>query len=69
MWFGFMAYQPMPNPFYRYILNIGFVNKYFVDNIFKWAKDHFVCTQLNGFKYCYVTLTIKFNISYLFAHI
>ena len=24
----------MPNLFYTYILNIGFVNAYFVDNIF-----------------------------------
>ena len=27
-----------------------------------------VCVQLNGFKYCYVTLTIQFNISHLLAY-
>ena len=30
--------------------------------------DSFICTQLNGFKYYYITLTIQFNISHLFAH-
>ena len=28
-----------------------------------------VCTQLNGFKYCYKTLIILFDIDHLFAHI
>ena len=28
----------------------------------------FFCTQLNASKYCYVSLTIHVNISYLFAH-
>ena len=28
----------------------------------------FVCTQLNSPKFCYVSLTIQFNISHLFAH-
>ena len=27
-----------------------------------------VCTQLNGFKYCWIALIIQFNISYLLAH-
>ena len=27
----------------------------------------FICVRLIGFKYCYVTLTIQFNISYLFS--
>ena len=28
-----------------------------------------VCTQLNGFKYCYVSLIIQLNISYLFTQL
>ena len=28
----------------------------------------FVCTQLNGFKYWYLTLIILFHITHLFAH-
>ena len=28
----------------------------------------FVCTQLNGSKYCYVSLTIQLKISHLFTH-
>ena len=28
----------------------------------------FVCTQLNGSKYCYVSLTIQLSISHLFTH-
>ena len=28
----------------------------------------FVCTQLNGSKYSYVSLTIQLNISHLFTH-
>ena len=27
--------------------------------------NSFICTQSNGFKYCYVTLTIQFNTSHL----
>ena len=34
--------------------------KHFVDNILKLARTQgFFCTQLNGFKYCYVSLTIQ----------
>ena len=39
-----------------YILNVWFVNETFVDN------NSFICTQLNGFKYCNLTLVILFNI-------
>ena len=40
----------------------------------KWLQvplsntNSFICTQLNGFKHCYITITIKFNISHLFVH-
>ena len=27
-----------------------------------------ICTQLDAFKYCYLTLIILFNINLLFAH-
>ena len=49
-------------------------------HIFKWFQallsntnnlieyQSFVCTQLNSFKYCYVTLIILFNINHLLAH-
>ena len=30
--------------------------------------NSFTCTQLNGFKYCYVMPIIQFNISHLFAN-
>ena len=48
-----------PYPFYTYILNLydlvwlGFMN---------------LRTHLNGFKCCYVSLTIQLTISYLFIH-
>ena len=29
----------------------------------------FNCTQLNGFKYCYLFQIIQFNINHLFAHL
>ena len=29
--------------------------------------NSFICTELNGFKYCYVILTIQFNIGHLFV--
>ena len=32
-------------------------------------QNSFVCTQLNGFKYFYLTLVILFDIKYLFANI
>ena len=31
-------------------------------------KISLICTQLNGFKYCDVTLAIQFNMSHLLAH-
>ena len=31
-------------------------------------RHSFVCTQLNGSKYCYVPQTIQLNISHLFTH-
>ena len=53
----------MPNPFYTYIkymickhiLKITFLN-----------EPELFCTQIKGFKYCYITVTIY--TSYLFAH-
>ena len=48
----------MPNPLYTYILNIYDFKTHFVDNISEWAYAIFFGTQLNGFKYCYVTVTI-----------
>ena len=48
----------MPNALYTYILNIYDLWTYFVDNILKRACALFY-TQLNGFKYCYITVTIQ----------
>ena len=50
----------MPNPLYRHILNISFV-----DYIFKRAWALFG-TQLNGFKYCYISHNLT---SHLLAYI
>ena len=36
--------------------------------IFPNEPDSFVCTQLNGFEYCYRTLIDLFDITHLFAH-
>ena len=30
--------------------------------------NQFVWSQLNGSKYCYITLQIQFNVSHLFEH-
>ena len=32
-------------------------------------NNSFICTWLNGFKYCYLTLIILFNITHSFADI
>ena len=49
----------MPIPLYRYKINIYDMLTHFVDNILKRAFGLFVfCTQLNCFKYCYITDTI-----------
>ena len=48
---------------------INDLKTYFVDNTFRWACVHFFFrTQSNVFKCYYVTQTIWFNISHLFAH-
>ena len=39
----------------------------FVDNIFEWTWANFFCTQLNGSKYCYSSLTVQLNISHWFT--
>ena len=62
VWFGWVLWninscRLFNTKSFIYILNIGFVNT-FVDSIFKWAWAHFFALQLNGFKYCYVKLTI-----------
>ena len=31
-------------------------------------SSDFFCTQLNGFKYCYASLTIQLNFHHLFTH-
>ena len=31
------------------------------------SQSSFVCTKLNGFKYCYEALTVQFNINYLYT--
>ena len=46
-----------------YILNAYDLYTHFVDDIFKRAKAHFLA-QLNGFKYCYVSITIQLNINH-----
>ena len=43
------------------------VCKHFVAHIFKRAGTHFFCTQLNGFKYCYIIRIILSAIIYLFG--
>ena len=58
----------MPNPLYTYILNIYDKWTHFVDNIFKRAWAYLFYIQLNGFKYCHVSLTIHLNFCYLFTH-
>ena len=68
-WFGLVGFYGistivgylMPNSVYTYISNIWLDNLYFVDNVFKQDIISYVCTQLNDFKYCYVTVTIQCN--------
>ena len=41
---------------------------YYLDNIFKRARAHFLRTHLNGFKYCNLIQIIHFTINHLFGH-
>ena len=56
VWLELMVYQPMW-VIYEYIKYIWFVNT------FSWSWALFF-TQVNGFKYCYITLMILFNTSH-----
>ena len=47
----------MTNPVCICISNIYMIRKHLVDNILKYVKA-FSCAQLNGFKYCQITVTI-----------
>ena len=40
--------------------------KYF--QVFLSNTDSFTCTQLNGFKDCYLILIIQFHVNHLFVH-
>ena len=44
------------------------MSPHFVVKILKYDWVHFIYTDLNGFKYFYLTRIILFNINYLFAH-
>ena len=58
----------MPFPHYTYILNIYDLQTYLVDNIFKRTWDHFILfIHVYDFGYCYLTLTILFNINHFFV--
>ena len=46
----------------------NFIFKCVRTNIFWHTSNAIVSTQLNGFKYCYLTLIILFNINHLFAY-
>ena len=48
----------MPNPVYTNIFD-----KVEGSN-FKMSQSSFVCTQFNGFKYCYIILIVLFNINH-----
>ena len=52
LWHTNSVGNSIPNPLYMVL------QTYFVDNILKWAWALF-CTQLNCFKYCYITVTIQ----------
>ena len=47
----------MPNPVFTYTFNIWFVNILLITFLNK-AELNFFGSQLNGFKYCYVTVII-----------
>ena len=70
IWFGgtsaIVGYL-MQNPVYTYILNMYDLSTHFGDKNFKWAWGLF-CTQINGFKYCYIRGTIQHQ-SFLCVHL
>ena len=73
IWFGLLWFYNisttvdylMPNPVNKYILNYV-ICKHFVDDFLNEPELYF-WIQLNGFKYCYLTLIILFNITHSFA--
>ena len=44
------------------VLSIAITTNYSIQH------NLFVCTQLNGSKYCYVSLIVQLNINHLFTH-
>ena len=48
----------MPNPVYKYILNIWFIKQWFGGNFLKWTRAH-LFAQLKAFKYCYINNIIQ----------
>ena len=65
IWFGLVWFYSistivgysMPNPLYTYILNVYMIYEHILSIVLLNKRELF-CTQLNGFKYCYITNTI-----------
>ena len=74
VWFGLVGFYGIstvvgywiPNPVYIYILIIFMIRKKILSITFLNEPELFLAKKLNGYKYCYITVTI--NISHLFAH-
>ena len=58
VWFGLVGFYGistivgylMPNPLYTYVLSIYMICKHFEDNIFKWARVHFLLHTVKWFQ-------------------
>ena len=57
----------MPNPVYMICKQVKWFGFHFVNNIIKWAWAHFFF-HTNGFKYCYVMVTICHQ-SFIYTHL
>ena len=74
IWFGLAGFNGvstiidylMPNPLYTYVLNM--ICKHILLITFLKKPELIFYTQLNGFKYFYLTGIIPFTINHLFAH-
>ena len=51
----------MPDPVYMYISNMDYLRTNNLVVKFQINQSPFVCRHLNGFKYCYQTLTVLFT--------
>ena len=67
--FQVLLYNTYNSIWYYLFVDSEVVASIAINTNYSIQHNSFVCTQLNGSKYCYVSQTIKLNINHLFTQL